>query len=43
VIADAQRSTEIADFERLLGRLAFEDVESAQRNEIYLFHADPAG
>jgi hypothetical protein len=36
VIADVQRNAEIADFERLLDRLAFEDVESAQRREIYL-------
>ena len=36
VIAHVQRNAEIADFERLLDRLAFEDVESAQRREIYL-------
>jgi preprotein translocase subunit SecA len=36
VIADVQREAEIADFERLLGRLAFEEAESAQRREIYL-------
>jgi hypothetical protein len=35
-IADVQRNAEIADFDRLPDRLAFEDVESAQRREIYL-------
>jgi preprotein translocase subunit SecA len=36
LIADVQRNAEIADLGRLLDRLAFEDVESAQRREIYL-------
>lgn len=36
VIADVQRNAEIADLGRLLDRLTFEDVESAQRREIYL-------
>jgi preprotein translocase subunit SecA len=38
VIADVQRNAEIADFERLLDRLAFAEVESAQRSEIYLIY-----
>jgi preprotein translocase subunit SecA len=35
VIAGAQQNAEKADFGRLLGRLAVEDVEDAQRREIY--------